>query len=135
KYRTIAKSDSRVIVGGDEGGYAAYYTAFNYPEVFANAASQSGHLMPNAGGTELRELIVKKKDVSIKLYQDWGKYDLNYNANLRWTDLNRDFNKFLKQQGYEVAGGEWNQGFGWASWRNRTDKILETFFPIKTSKK
>jgi len=128
KYRTIAKPESRVIMGGDEGGYAAYYAAFKNPDVFRNAASQSGHLMPNAGGTELRELIAGTKGVSMKLYQDWGKYDLNYNANLRWTDLNRDFNKFLKQQGYEVAGGEWNQGFGWASWRNRTGLILETFF-------
>lgn len=131
KYRTLAKPEARAIMGGDEGGYAAYYIAFKNPDVFGNAASQSGHLMPNAGGTELRELIAQSDAMSMKLFQDWGIYDLNYNANLRWTDLNRAFNKFLKEQGYEVAGGELSQGFGWASWRNRTDKILMHFFAAK----
>ncbi len=135
KYRTIATRESRAIMGGDEGGYAAYYAAFKYPQVFANAASQSGHLMPNAGGTELRELIASSDAKSMKLYQDWGVYDLNYNANLRWTDLNRDFNKFLKEKGYEVGGGELSQGFGWASWRNRTDQILMHFFGMKHTRK
>ncbi len=121
-------------MGGDEGGYAAYYAAFKNPGVFHNAASQSGHLMPNAGGTELRELITGTEGISMKLYLDWGKYDLR-NPTLSWTDLNRDFNKFLKEKGHDVVGGEFSEGFGWASWRNRTDLILETFFSTKQTMK
>ena len=135
KYRTIAKPESRVIMGGDEGGYAAYYSVFKNPDVFRNAAAQSGHLMPNAGGTELRELIAGSEGISMKLYHDWGIYDLNYNQTLRWTDMNSDFNRFLKEKGYDVAGGEFSEGFGWASWRNRTDLILETFFATKQTMK
>jgi len=108
KYRTVAKPEARAIMGGDEGGYAAFYTAFKNPDVFRNAASQSGHLMPNAGGTELRELIAQSDVKSMKLFQDWGIYDLNYNANLRWTDLNRAFARArIRRRRWRVEPGVW----------------------------
>jgi len=46
--------------------------------------------------------------------------------------------RFLKHSGFLVKnlyGGEVNEGFGWANWRNRNDKILEAFFPMNTTSK
>ena len=34
----------------------------------------------------------------------------------------------LKDKGYQVDGGEHHEGWGWASWRNYTDRVLINFF-------
>ena len=61
------------------------------------------------------------------IFQELGGFDEHFFLYFEDTD----FFKRLKEKGYSVAGGQVNDGFGWASWRNRTDKILETFFPLK----
>ena len=43
----------------------------------------------------------------------------------------KHFTSFLKDKGYSYIGGVVNDSFDWPSWRNRTDKILQTFFPLK----
>ena len=30
-----------------------------------------------------------------------------------------------------VTGGEVHDSGGWSSWRNRTDRVLETLFPLR----
>jgi enterochelin esterase family protein len=45
-YRTKADPESRAFIGGDEGGYSAFYTAFKYPDTFRMLAAQSAHLFP-----------------------------------------------------------------------------------------
>ncbi len=133
KYRTISKPGARLFIGGDEGAYSVVNTAFNHPGVFGNVAGQSMHL---AGGPETQPNLDHGSEPKVVFYLDWGKYDYRSSSGgYSWADLNRAFAKKLKKKGYTVHGGEVNQGFGWASWRSRTDKILETFFPIKTSKK
>lgn len=131
KYRTKANADSRVIMGGDEGGFAAFYAAFNYPDIFRNVAGQSTHLHKPDGGDALTKIVSESEQLPIKIYMDWGKYDLIYQNGLSWPQLNEDFVKLLKEKGYSVDARKVNDGFGWASWRNRTDKILEAFFPLK----
>ena len=39
------------------------------------------------------------------------------------------FNEVLRGKGYLPAGGEAPDGIGWASWRNRTDRLFEALFP------
>ena len=131
KYRTQANADSRTVMGGDEGGFAAFYAAFKYPDVFHNVAGQSTHLHKRAGGDALTKIVNESKKLPINIYMDWGRYDIIYPNGLSWIQLNEDFMKSLQEKGYSVEGGQVNDGFGWASWRNRTDKILETFFPLK----
>ena len=129
-YRTLSKPDNRAFMGGDEGGYAAIYAAFKYPNTFGKVAGQSTHLMPTAGGNELFELVKSAPKTSLKIYLDWGAYDYRNKAqNFNWIEYNKDFAKLLKDQGYSVHMSEVNEGWGWASWRNRTDKILAFFFP------
>jgi len=41
----------------------------------------------------------------------------------------------LDEKGYDWSGGEFSEGWDFSSWRNRTDKILEAFFPLKKTQK
>jgi hypothetical protein len=45
--------------------------------------------------------------------------------------MNRRFDAFLRERGYRPAGGEVADGFGWPSWRTRTDRLFETLFPAR----
>jgi hypothetical protein len=35
----------------------------------------------------------------------------------------------LRRKGYQAAGGPAPDGSGWASWRNRTDRLFAALFP------
>ncbi len=132
KYRTQANADSRAFMGGDEGGYAAIYTAFKYPGHFSKLAGQSTHLLPSAGGDELVALVSRSAKLPVKFYLDWAEHDyINKIQEINWTEWNRSFASMLKEKGYAVTDLETHEGWGWASWRNRTDTILEGFFPLR----
>jgi enterochelin esterase-like enzyme/outer membrane protein assembly factor BamB len=128
KLRTIAEPTSRAFAGGDEGGFSAIYTTFKHPGTFSMVAGQSTHLY-QADGDTLKELVQSSEERSLRFYLDWGTYDLRYaGQDVVWQDYNRDFAKHVKQLGYDLVTYEVNEGFGWCSWRNRTDRILKTFF-------
>ena len=48
--------------------------------------------------------------------------------------LQKSIAYILEEKGYEWTGGEVSEGWGFASWRNRTDRILKAFFPMKSIK-
>ena len=130
-YRTLANAESRAFMGGDEGGFSAFFTAFKHPGVFGMLAGQSTHLYPPEG-VELSNIITNPERQDLKIYLDWGKYDFRSTANeFNWIEDNQKFAALLKEKGYTISGGQVNDGFDWPSWRTRTDKILETFFPLK----
>ena len=130
-YRTNANAASRAVMGGDEGGYSAFYTTFKHPGVFGKVAGQSSHLH-SAEGDELRAMVRSSNKLPVSFYMDWGKYDYrNSGSEYHWGDNNREFAKILKEKGYSVSGGQVNEGFGWTSWRTRTDRILTGFFPAR----
>lgn len=136
KYRTIAKAESRAFIGGDEGGYAAIYTAFKHPGTFSMVGGQSTHLLAGNGGEEIFTLLDESKKLPMRFYLDWGTYDYrNAGGGFSWIDDNKKLVKLLEDKGYSWTGGEVSEGWGFASWRNRTDKILETFFPLKKTQK
>lgn len=129
KYRTIATPEARACLGGDEGGYSSLYTGFRHPGVFGKIAGQS--IAPIAdGGPELVELVQKSPSQPLRLYIDWGTYDYRY-ASYQYDTrgFSQSFVKMLRGKKYRVEGGEVNEGSDYASWRRRTDKILQTFFP------
>jgi enterochelin esterase family protein len=129
KYRTLAKPEARAIMGGDEGGYAALYATFKYPGIFANVGGQSSHLMPSEADP-LKNMINASKKLALNIYLDWGTYDYRSAGSYNWTDYNSAFAKFLEEKGYKINGGQVHDGFDWASWRSRTDRVLETFFSL-----
>jgi enterochelin esterase-like enzyme/outer membrane protein assembly factor BamB len=129
KYRTVVGPEARAIWGGEEGGYSAVYTGFRYPNVFGKVAGQS--VSPIADGwPELVAMVQNSPRLPLRLYLDWGKYDYRYS--LYESDargFSRRLLELFRSKKYQVAGGEVNEGSDYASWRRRTDKILQTFFP------
>ncbi len=137
RYRTIANPGARAMIGGDEGGYAAYYVAFKHPATFGMVAGQS-IMHVTQGGDELVALVQDSQKLSLQLYLDWGKYDYRAVAEDTPHDVaqfGRKFKKVLEAKGYTVTGGQVNDGSGFTSWRVRTDRILETFFSIRKTGK
>ena len=71
----------------------------------------------------------------LTIYLDWGRYDLR--SPLEGVDQvasGRSFAEALREKGHSFVGGEVNAGTGWASWRTRTDRLLEALFPAKSKR-
>jgi len=127
-YRTIPEANHRLIMGGDEGGYSSLYTTFKHPGIFNLVAGQSSHLM-SVEGQELRDMVQNSPKQPIKLHLEWGSYDYrSESGGYNWQQSNREFVELLKKKGYQPVTAEVSSGFGWTSWRARTDKVLATFF-------
>lgn len=127
-YRTNTQASQRLIMGGDEGGYSSLYTTFKHPGIFYMVAGQSSHLM-SAEGQELRGMVENMPTQPLKLHLEWGSYDYrSESGGYNWQQSNREFIELLKKKGYQPVTAEVNSGFGWTSWRVRTDKVLLTFF-------
>ncbi|MCH8954000.1 PQQ-binding-like beta-propeller repeat protein [candidate division KSB1 bacterium] len=133
-YRTQTMPESRLFMGGSSGGYNAVLTAFNYPGIFGKLAGQSMNI-DNPRDKELTDLVSSSEKLPVEFYLHWGRYDIRNTSGLDRAGVNRTFAKMLKEKGYVVHGGEFNDGYAYPSWRTRTDDILEAFFPIKTSMK
>ena len=68
----------------------------------------------------------------LDLYVDWGTYDVKaVDENWDFRDSGVATMELLTDRGYAVAGGEVPDGTGWSSWKNRTDRVLESLFPLR----
>ena len=133
QYRTLAHADSRAIMGGSSGGFISAMTAFLHPGVFNKVGGQSINI-DNPRDKELIDLISSSDKLPVEFFLHWGKYDIR-NNNLDRAGVNRKFDALLKEKGYVNHGGEFNDGYGFASWSTRNDDILEAFFPLKKTQK
>ncbi len=69
-------------------------------------------------------------ELPLTIYLDWGRWDFRSPheawdmraASQRWWDL-------LRERGWRPTGGEVLDGTDWASWRERTDRLLAALFP------
>lgn len=129
-YRTIASPQARANVGAAFSGVDALLTTLAYRHLFAKVATQSLFLFDQAQGLVTAALAGIGENPP-QVYMDWGKYDLR-SAYETWdmAAANRELAEKLRQQGVRVAGGEIHDGTDWSSWRNRTDRIFETLFPL-----
>jgi enterochelin esterase-like enzyme len=132
-FRTRGEPASRAAVGAGFDGWTAAYAAFHFPEVFGIVGAQSLFML-SSGETELKKEIRTAEERPLRLYLDWGRYDLR-GTREAWdmTETNRRFAAFLRERGYRPAGGEVNDGFGWASWCNRTDRLFAALFPASAA--
>ncbi len=132
-YRTKATIENRANMGAAWAGFTSFYSTFKFPGVFGKVSSQSAGIWTK----EVNELKASMTDVTtqpLEMYIDWGKYDLR--SPLEGWDIGDESKRLaehFKSKGYAPLGGESPTGFGWASWRTRTDKILEAFFPMNQS--
>lgn len=130
-YRTIASPEARANVGAGFSGYNALWCALKEPGVAGKVAVQS-LVMLKTMEFALMEYVRNAEEQPLEIYMDWGKYDLT-NPEEAWDLIrtNREFAETLRQRGYQVSGGQVNDGTGWASWKNRTDVVFRTLFPQK----
>jgi len=133
-YHTLADPKSRLFMGADEGGYAAIYAALKYPGTASMIAGQSTHSYADSGGEELIALIQERPRLDLDFYLDWATYGQR-GQGFNWGEDNKRLVKLLEDKGYAVESRQVNEGFGWASWRNRTDHILEKFFGTEQTRK
>ena len=131
-YRTEASADNRLSVGTGASGSAVLYSAFSSYGTITNLSLQTVPAL-DFYIAMMGQMIKGSDEQPARIYLDWGKYDIRA-AHEGWDmrDLNARLGKMLKGKGYEVAGGEFVDGSGWLSWRNRTDVMLKHFFPAKS---
>ncbi|MCP3957892.1 MAG: hypothetical protein GY719_08575 [bacterium] len=128
-YRTRASADSRANVGMYFGGINALISTLQHPELFAKAATQSLLLLSMIEDM-IYPLVDKVGEDKPEIYMDWGTYDMrNPHENWNLAVSNRKLAQAFRDKGVEVMGGEAHDGAGWASWRNRTDRVFASLFP------
>jgi enterochelin esterase-like enzyme len=129
-YRTINDPSSRAIVGSGYSTIDALFITFLHPERFGSIACQSTFVMEQI--TEpLKKEIRTGNEQPLRMYMDWGSYDLRATREgWNMVTANREFDAYLRSKGYYPAGGEVHDGWGWSSWRNRTDRWLTALFPL-----
>ena len=130
-YRTIPDRAHRANFGMIYGAFMAFYATFTHPDLFGNLAIQTMYWDQTAKAEHERLILPAATQPPLQIYMDWGKYDLR--SPMEGNDLgksSRSFARLLKARGYSFAGGVVNDGAGRASWKNRTDRVFETLFPI-----
>ena len=130
-YRTIASAEGRASLGMGWSARPALHAALTRPEMVHKVSVQSLVAISEGARAALAQLVQTASEQPINFYIDWGRYDLRApveNWDLRqWT---REFSEIVESNGYPVAGGEALDGTGWSSWRNRTDEVLRSLFPL-----
>ena len=129
RFRTLATPAGRAIVGHLWFGITATHLAFHDSRVFGALGLQS-FFMLDTDRLGIEPHVTTAAETPLRVYHDWGFYghvSTREAADLRET--NRRFNVYLRAKGFEPAGGEAQDGLGWASWRNRTDRLFAALFP------
>jgi enterochelin esterase-like enzyme len=128
-YRTIATPEGRANIGGGFDAYNALYLTVKRPGIAAKFAGQSVAML-DFQRVPFEELVRTAAEQPIDIYIEWGSYDM-HNPQEAWDirTMGRNLVEFLASRGYTVAGGEVHDGTGWSSWKNRTDRVLESLFP------
>jgi outer membrane protein assembly factor BamB/enterochelin esterase-like enzyme len=130
KYRTLAKADSRAVLGAGTGAATATMAAVKYPAVFGKAAGTSAFL----------GVIGNDLTTAIDGYEATGpkpEFVITWSTNeLRRTDWNadlaRDTKKLAEQleaAGFKVTKREAADSSGWGGWPVRAGEMLVTLFP------
>ena len=125
----MAAAGQGAVVGQGLEAVTAIATAFGKPGVFGAVGVQSVFLL-DVIENALKPLVRTASERPLRLYHDWGLY--GHASTREARDLraaNRRFNDYLRSRGYQPEGGEAKDGDGWASWRNRTDRLFIALFP------
>jgi outer membrane protein assembly factor BamB/predicted alpha/beta superfamily hydrolase len=130
-YATLETREGRANVGTIFGGLMAFFATTSHPDLFGGAAIQT-MAWDQSNDAAFETLIPPASSIApVTLYLDWGRYDLR--SPLDGNDMgisSETFARRLQERGYTFVGGEVNDGAGWASWKNRTDRVFEALFPL-----
>jgi len=104
-----------------------------HPNLFGGVAVQSIWLDSQIENS-LKGMFRNADQQPMRIYLDWGLYDArSYVEGWTLKRENEKFDEYLRERGYRPAGGETHDSYGWASWRNRTDRWLAALFPATKS--
>lgn len=133
RYRTLTDREHRALVGMGWSGIGAAVTTFSNPELFGILGVQSFYAVDEPMA-EFRQAVgeANASTLPMRIYLEWGRWDLispHENMNMRqWSRAAWDL---LRERGWKPMGGEVWDSTDWGSWRNRTDVMLESLFPME----
>ncbi len=132
RYRTRAERDGRANVGMGFSSVAAAALTFAHGDTFGRLAVQSFYAIDAQQQRVLDALgDTTAAERPLRVYFEWGKWDLvSPHEAMDMRRSSRWFDALLRQRGWQPIGGEVADSTDFASWRNRTDLLLEALFPI-----
>ena len=123
-------AENRAMTGIASGGFAALFIGLGRPELISKVAVQSFYFRSEAE-EELRAMIASGAEGATRLYVEWSINDFKAEGELQAEKDSRELAALLAAEGYQLVTNEVADGAGWGSWRARTDRILEGFFPLE----
>jgi len=124
-YRTLADPADRAVAGQSLGGLISAYAAYQRPEVFGQAACQSGSLFWNSN--EMIQKVESGAVVPVRWYLDSGTGSGGSDDNYPVTE---QMWQALDARGYvETHVTEPGGTHDWPHWSGRYANIPRTFFP------
>lgn len=133
-YATVASVVGRANIGHAFSAFYAFYFTLKYPQLFSKAGSQSAY-MSDGLRSLLDPLLASLGDDPPMFYMDWGIYDLRSpNEPVDMVQKNREIFQTLRLHEIKVVGGEIAEGTGWEIWRNRTEDVFKTLFPLRLAR-
>lgn len=122
----------RATVAMGWNSHTALTLALAHPELIGGVGMQSYYAVEEMMA-EIAPLLDKASPTTspLRLYFEWGRWDLrspfegmDMHASSVWLDGR------LRARGFQPIGGEVADSTDFASWRNRTDVLLESLFPV-----
>jgi enterochelin esterase family protein len=132
RFRTRKGPSSRLVAGDSYAGVGSLYIAFEHPETFGLAYSQSGYLPLNVG--QMVRAFAESDRKPLRLYVDVGIFE--HKVGLGWlpddeidfTSGNRMFEQILRSKNYDHVYAEYPEGHTWGNWRVHMIDALTHFF-------
>jgi hypothetical protein len=106
------------------------FVALGKPGLIGKVAVQSFYFRSEAE-EQLRSMIENGDEQATLFYVEWSINDLVASDELQCEKASRELATMLAAEGYKVITNEVVDGAGWGSWRARTDRVLESFFPLE----
>jgi outer membrane protein assembly factor BamB len=132
RYRVRSDRDGRANVGMGWSSHEALMQTLRAPGTFGALAMQSYYGLEEMM-QEVTPLLAAADPAEqpLRIYLEWGRWDLvsrfegmNMRASSEWLAAE------LARRGYRARGGEVADATDFASWRNRTDLVLESLYPL-----
>jgi enterochelin esterase-like enzyme/outer membrane protein assembly factor BamB len=123
-YRTLTRADARGLFATRWAGAQSLYVAWTHQDVFGKLAAQS--LETGALRDQMLAMIETGEKCDLVLYLEWS---LNGYEPAR--SFGQELVTALEEKQCSVTTNEIADGIGWGGWREHTDRILETLFPLE----
>jgi enterochelin esterase-like enzyme len=130
RYRLADTPGGHAILGHRFYAFSSAYAALEHPEIFGKVGMQSAYTGLGLAD-ELMAKIAAGEPGAVDFYLDWNRYDeRNIDRDWDFARDSRTLDQALRARGYDVAGGELEDSYGWAGWRTRIDDILSALYPL-----